>query len=98
MIKSLATKESKSFNSFTDFFFQDLPKMKNIYIISKNNEPRIVEILLYLQTDTNLASNKIQILKYLQSLFLKVDFNSEIFLRKFINDKERLNLSICFIY
>ena len=32
-------------------------------------------------------------MKYLQSLFLSVDFNSEIFLRKFIiNEKEKLNL------
>ena len=85
MLSNLSNSTS---NSFTDSFFQDLPKLKNIYIISKNNEPRIVEILLYLQSDTNLASNKIQILKYLQSLFLKVDFNSEIFLRKFINDKK----------
>ena len=95
MLSNLSNSTS---NSFTDSFFQDLPKLKNIYIISKNNEPRIVEILLYLQSDTNLASNKIQILKYLQSLFLKVDFNSEIFLRKFINDKERLNLYQIIIY
>ena len=95
MLSNLSNSTS---NSFTESFFQDLPKMKNIYIISKSIEPKIVEILQYLQSDTNLASNKIQILKYLQSLFFSVEFNSEIFLRKFINDKERLNLYQIIIY
>ena len=85
-------------NSFTDTLIQDLPKMKNVFLISKGLEPKIVDILSYLQSDTNLAINKIQIVKYLQSLFLKIEFNSEIFLRKFINDKERLNLYQIIIY
>ena len=85
-------------NSFTETLIQDLPKMKNIFIISKNLESKIVDILSYLQSDNNLANNKIQILNYLQSLFLKVEFNSEIFIRKFINDKERLNLFKIIIY
>ena len=37
-------------------------------------------------------------MKYLQNLFTKVEFNSEIFLRKFINDKEKLNLYKIIIY
>ena len=89
---------STSNNSFNDTLIQDLTKLKNKYLISKNIEQKIIEILSYLQSDTNLASNKIIILKYLQTLFIKVEFNSEIFLRKFINDKEKLNLYKIIIY
>ena len=85
-------------NSFTEYLIQDLPKMKTVYLISKNLEPKILDILSYLQSDTNSASNKLQVVKYLQSLFLKIEFNSEIFLRKFINDKERLNIYQIIIY
>ena len=89
---------STSNNSFNDTLIQDLSKLKNKYLISKSIEQKIIEILSYLQSDTNLASNKIIILKYLQTLFTKVEFNSEIFLRKFINDKEKLNLYKIIIY
>ena len=85
-------------NSFTESLIQDLPRMKNTFIITKASEPKIVDLLNYLQSDNNLATNKIQIIKYLQSLFLKVEFNSEIFIRKFINDKEKLNLYQVIIY
>ena len=86
-------------NSFTDTLIQDITKNKNTFLISKaNNESKIVDILLYLQSDTNLAINKIPILKYLQSLFINVNYNSEIFMRKFINGKERLNLYKIIIY
>ena len=86
-------------NSFTDTLIQDITKIKNTFLISKaNNESKIVDILLYLQSDTNLAINKIPILKYLQSLFINVNYNSEIFMRKFINGKERLNLYKIIIY
>ena len=71
---------------------QDISKIKNVYLFSKDTEPKIIEILTYLQSDLNLATNKIQVLKYIQNLLLKIEFNSEIFLRKFIVDKERLNL------
>ena len=84
--------------SFNESLIQDLSKAKNIFLISKNFEQKIVDILSYLQSDANLALNKILVLKYLQSLFLKVDFNSEIFLRKFTNDKEKLNLYQIIIY
>ena len=78
--------------STTETIIQDVLKNKNIFLITKNIEQRIIEILSYLQSDTNLASNKIHIVKYLQSLFMNVEFNSEIFLRKFIKEKEKMNL------
>ena len=78
--------------SITEPITQDISKNKNVFLIQKNIEQRIVEILSFLQSDANLANTKIPILKYLQSLFMYVDFNSEIFLRKTINDKDKLNL------
>ena len=78
--------------SMNESIMQDIIKNKNIYLISKNIEQRITEILSYLQSDSNPISNKIQIIKYLQTLFMKVEFNSEIFLRKNIKEKEKLNL------
>ena len=78
--------------STTETIIQDVLKNKNIFLITKNIEQRIIEILSYLQSDSNLASNKIHIVKYLQSLFMNVEFNSEIFLRKFIKEKEKMNL------
>ena len=84
--------------SITEPITQDISKNKNVYLISKTIEQRIIEILSYLQSDSNLAINKIPIVKYLQSLFMKVEFNSEIFMRKFINDKEKLNLYKIIIY
>ena len=79
---------------FTENILQDinLLKSKEIYLISKNFELKIPEILSYLQIDSNSTSNKIFILKYLQNLFSKVNFNSEIFSNIFSNDKVRLNL------
>ena len=78
--------------SNNESIIQDITKNKNIFLITKNLEQRIVEILSYLQSDSNLANNKIIILKYLQTLFISVEFNSEIFSRKFIKEKEKLNL------
>ena len=78
--------------SNTESIIQDISKNKNVFLITKNIEQRIVEILSYLQSDSNLATNKMIILKYLQSLFISVEFNSEIFSRKFIKEKEKLNL------
>ena len=78
--------------SNTESIIQDISKNKNIFLITKGIEQRIVEILSYLQSDSNLATNKMIILKYLQSLFISVEFNSEIFSRKFIKEKEKLNL------
>ena len=70
--------------SVTDSITQDISKVKNTYLIPKNIIQRISEILSYIQSDSNSANNKIPILKYLQSLFLSVEFNSEIFSRKSI--------------
>jgi hypothetical protein len=79
--------------SVTETITQEISKIKNAYLIPKNIVQRIPEILSFLQSNNNTANNKIPILKYLQSLFLSVEFNSEIFLRKFIvNEKEKLNL------
>ena len=79
---------STSISVSTEPITQDITKYQNIYLIQKNIEQRITEILSYLQSDANLASNKIPMLKYLQSLLLSVEFNSEILLRKTITEKE----------
>ena len=83
---------STSISVSTEPITQDITKYQNIYLIQKNIEQRITEILSYLQSDANLASNKIPMLKYLQSLLLSVEFNSEILLRKTITEKEKMNL------
>ena len=83
---------STTISVITEPITQDIFKNKNVFIISKSLEQRITEILSYLQSDENLAKNKISIVKYLQSLFLSVEFNSEIFSRKTTNEKEKLNL------
>ena len=57
--------------STSESIIQDITKNKNIFIITKNIEQRIIEILSYLQSDSNLATNKILILKNLiQKYFL----------------------------
>ena len=83
---------STTISVITEPITQDISKNKNVFIISKSLEQRITEILSFLQSDENLAKNKISIVKYLQSLFLSVEFNSEIFSRKTTNEKEKLNL------
>ena len=83
---------STSISISTEPITQDITKGQNANLIEKNIEQRITEILSYLQSDSNLANNKIPILKYLQSLLLSVEFNSEILLRKTINEKDKLNL------
>ena len=83
---------STSISISTEPLTQDIAKGQNANLIQKNIEQRITEILSYLQSDSNLANNKIPILKYLQSLLLSVEFNSEILLRKTINEKDKLNL------
>ena len=67
-------------------------KSKEIYLISKNLELRIPELLSYIQNDSNSIPNKLLIIKYLENLFTNVNYNSEIFACKFSNEKERLNL------
>ena len=85
-------------NLSPDSLIQDLSRLGNIFLISTKFESKIIDILLYLQSDENLAINKIKIIKYLQSLFLNIDYNSEIFMRKCIKDKEKLNLYQIIIY
>ena len=95
-VEKIADEDSVISNSTSisnnESIIQDITKNKNIFLITKNIEQRIVEMLSYLQSDSNLANNKIIILKYLQTLFISVEFNSEIFSRKFIKEKEKLNL------
>ena len=57
-----------------------------------------MDIFLYLQSEENLAINKIKIIKYFHSLFLNVDYNSEILMRKFVGGEEKLNLYQIRIY
>ena len=70
--------------SFNENIIQDINyyKTKEIFLISKNFEIKIPELLSFLQNE----------LKYLESLFTKIDYNSEIFSYKYSNDKEKLNL------
>ena len=84
--------------SYNESITQDIAKNKNVYLITKSIEQRITDILSFLQSDSNLATSKIQVIKYLQSLFINVEFNSEIFLRNYINEKEKLNLYKIIIY
>jgi hypothetical protein len=75
--------------SFSENIIQDVNnyKTKDIYLITKNLENKISEILNYLQNDSNTISNKLLLIKYLENLFTKVCFNSEIFSYKYSNDK-----------
>ena len=75
-------------SSISSTIIQDITKNKNIFLISKGFESKIIDILSYLQNDSNLATNKIIILRYMKSLFINVEFNSEIFIRKFSNEKK----------
>ena len=65
-------------------------KTNNEYIITKNSEKIIPQLLIYLQNNSNQVSNKLEILKYIEDLFTKVNFNSEIFLQK----SKKLELNI----
>ena len=80
--------------SFSENIIQDVNnyKTKDIYLITKNLENKISEILNYLQNDSNTISNKLLIIKYLENLFTKACFNSEIFSYKYSNDKDKLNI------
>ena len=80
--------------SLSESLIQDINsfKNKNILIINKSYEQKIPEILSFLQNNLNLAVNKTMIVKYLQNLFTTININSEIFLRKYSSDKEKLNL------
>ena len=68
-------------------------KEKNIYLITDSFEEKIPEILSFLmeQGKDYSIEKKIQILLYLQDLFKKVEFNTEIFSKK-KSLKENMNL------
>ena len=83
---------SKTIHTEEESIIVFICKNKNIYLITKFIEERISDILSYLYSDENLAKNKIIIVKYLQELFMNVEFNSEIFLRETINKNKKLNL------
>ena len=53
--------------SYNESITQDIAKNKNVYLITKSIEQRITDILSFLQSDSNLATSKIQVIKYLQS-------------------------------
>ena len=85
---------SSTNKSISETLLQDINHLnsKNFFIISKNFETKIPDILSYLQNNSNLALNKIIIVKFLQNMFLTININSEIFLRKLSTEKEKLNL------
>ena len=68
-------------------------KEKNIYLLTESLEKKIPLILSYLmgKDDEFYPENKTKVLLYLKELFKKVDFYSEIFLRK-KSLKEKLNI------
>ena len=86
---------SSTNTSFSENIIQEINwlKSKEIYLISKNFETKIPDIFAYLQSDSNSYSNKLLIIKYLENIFTKINFNSAIFYSKISNnDKEKLNL------
>jgi hypothetical protein len=86
---------SSTNTSFSENIIQEINwlKSKEIYLISKNFEAKIPDIFAYLQSDSNSISNKLLILKYLEIIFTKINFNSAILCYKMSNnDKEKLNL------
>ena len=64
----------------------------NIFIIPKAIEQKIPDILSFLHDNSNLAIYKIMVVDYLRTLFLKISINSEIFLRNYSSDQDKLNL------
>ena len=66
---------------------------KNIIIITNELEEKIPFILSYLQNENNKISNKLDIIKYLNSLIKNIPYNTEILLvHKSTNDKQKMDL------
>ena len=65
-------------------------KSSEINIINKNSESIIIKSLDYLINISNPVPNKLIIIKFLENLFMNVNFNSEIFLKS--SKKLDLNL------
>ena len=84
----LATEETKKSEDIkiSPDIYQDIIslKEKNIFIFTESFEEKIPEILSYLMEkgEEYTLENKIQILFYLQDLFKKVEFYTEIFSKK----------------
>ena len=70
----------------------NLYEKKDISIISKSFEATISEFLSFLIDKNNLAIFKIKIIKFLQSLFIKNEMNSEIVSRNCIIHKNNLDI------
>jgi len=75
--------------SFSENILQEI-KSNDISVITKNFQPKIQQLLEYLQNISNPVSSKLIILKYIENLFNKVNFNSEIFLKK----SKKINLNL----
>ena len=69
---------NKEDDSFSENIIQEI-KSNEIYLIKKDMESKIPELLAYLNNKSNPISNKLIIIKYMRNLFIKVKFNSEIF-------------------
>ena len=66
---------------------------KNLFIINKELEEKISNILLYIQSEKNEIINKLEIIKYLISLIKNVQYNLEIILaHTSAYEKKKLNL------
>jgi len=70
----------------------NLYEKKDISIISKSFESTISEFLSFLIDENNLAIFKIKIIKFLQSLFIKNEMNSEIVSRNCIIHENKLDI------
>ena len=69
-------------NTLTEDIIKEITS-KKINLISKNMQLKIPELLLYLNNNSNPISNKLIILKYMENLFNKVNYNSEIFSKEY---------------
>ena len=83
------TSDKSNNYSFSDNILQEI-KSNEISVITKNFQPKIQQILEYLQNISNPVSSKVIILKYIENLFDKINFNAEIFLKK----SKKLNLNL----
>ena len=80
-------------SSKNDYIFEDIIedlKKCEIDIINKNSESKIIKLLDYLKSTSYPVSNKLIILKYLENLFINVNFNSEIILK----ESKKLDLNL----
>ena len=97
MNENIKTEDATNFNSnnnLSEKIIEDinLYEKKDISIISKSFEATISEFLSFLIDEKNLAIFKIKIIKFLQSLFIKNEINSEIISRNCILHKNNLDI------